>query len=44
MTAQEKLEIIGAIMVATGYPYEYLTNQSNEKLLEIYKQRVEQRV
>ncbi|MFY0760207.1 BH0509 family protein [Metabacillus dongyingensis] len=40
MTAQEKMNMIGVLEFVTGYNYIYLKNLSDEKLQELYKQRV----
>lgn len=40
MNAQEKTNMIGVLEMVTGYSYIYLKNLSDEKLQELYKQRV----
>lgn len=43
MTANERLEKIGALEIVTGYPFEYLKRQTDEWLIKEHKERVEAR-
>lgn len=40
MDPKEKMNMIGVLEMVTGYNYIYLKNLSDEKLQELYKQRV----
>lgn len=40
MNAQEKTNMIGILEMITGYSYIYLKSLSDEKLEQLYKERV----
>lgn len=43
MTPNERAEMINLLELVTGYSEEYLMMQTDEKLLQIHKERVEYR-